>query len=74
MGSDKKNVMYNFLSLTPFVQFYDDLGDVICHGDASIIKEGHKSFPSGHTSCKQLWHRLGYCLRCLVNEENGHHI
>ncbi|AQK97639.1 Lipid phosphate phosphatase 2-like [Zea mays] len=22
----------------------------ICHGQASVIKEGHKSFPSGHTS------------------------
>ncbi|CAO1947873.1 unnamed protein product [Urochloa humidicola] len=22
----------------------------ICHGEASVIKEGHKSFPSGHTS------------------------
>ncbi|KAL5745071.1 hypothetical protein ACOSP7_026217 [Xanthoceras sorbifolium] len=30
---------------------YDELGDVICHGKASDIKEGHKSFPSGHTSC-----------------------
>ncbi|KAI3976581.1 hypothetical protein MKX01_008439 [Papaver californicum] len=29
---------------------YDALGDVICHGDAKVIKEGHKSFPSGHTS------------------------
>ncbi|KAJ8770063.1 hypothetical protein K2173_010094 [Erythroxylum novogranatense] len=29
---------------------YDKLGDVICHGKASEIKEGHKSFPSGHTS------------------------
>ncbi|KAJ4972794.1 hypothetical protein NE237_005968 [Protea cynaroides] len=29
---------------------YDSLGNVICHGKASVIKEGHKSFPSGHTS------------------------
>ncbi|KAL8549535.1 hypothetical protein ACS0TY_008390 [Phlomoides rotata] len=30
--------------------FYDQLGNVICHGDEKDIKEGHKSFPSGHTS------------------------
>ncbi|KAJ4848977.1 Lipid phosphate phosphatase 1 [Turnera subulata] len=29
---------------------YDRWGDVICHGKASDIKEGHKSFPSGHAS------------------------
>ncbi|KAF5192059.1 lipid phosphate phosphatase 2-like, partial [Thalictrum thalictroides] len=30
--------------------YYDSLGNVICHGQRSVIKEGHKSFPSGHTS------------------------
>ncbi|GAB4828879.1 Putative lipid phosphate phosphatase 3, chloroplastic [Ancistrocladus abbreviatus] len=29
---------------------YDNLGNVICHGKASVIREGHKSFPSGHSS------------------------
>ncbi|XP_057424084.1 lipid phosphate phosphatase 2-like [Lotus japonicus] len=33
------------------VEVYDDKwGGVICHGKESDIKEGHKSFPSGHTS------------------------
>ncbi|KAG9135544.1 hypothetical protein Leryth_022275 [Lithospermum erythrorhizon] len=31
---------------------YDTLGNVICTGKESDIREGHKSFPSGHTSCK----------------------
>lgn len=29
---------------------YDQLGNVICHGKRTVIDEGHKSFPSGHTS------------------------
>ncbi|PWA41488.1 phosphatidic acid phosphatase type 2/haloperoxidase, Lipid phosphate phosphatase [Artemisia annua] len=29
---------------------FTDNGDVLCHGDAHKIKEGYKSFPSGHTS------------------------
>lgn len=37
-------------------QVYDQLGNVVCHGKASVIKEGHKSFPSGHTSC--MWYFL----------------
>ncbi|XP_074300625.1 putative lipid phosphate phosphatase 3, chloroplastic isoform X3 [Silene latifolia] len=32
------------------MDFYDQLGNVICNGDPGDIKEGHKSFPSGHTS------------------------
>lgn len=30
--------------------FYDKWGNVVCHGKEADIKEGHKSFPSGHTS------------------------
>ncbi|XP_073294319.1 LOW QUALITY PROTEIN: putative lipid phosphate phosphatase 3, chloroplastic [Primulina huaijiensis] len=29
---------------------YDRWGNVVCHGDERVIREGHKSFPSGHTS------------------------
>lgn len=35
------------------VQLYDIVtGNVICHGEENLINDGHKSFPSGHTSCK----------------------
>ncbi|XP_018719975.2 putative lipid phosphate phosphatase 3, chloroplastic [Eucalyptus grandis] len=29
---------------------YDQWGNVICHGKRNVIDDGHKSFPSGHTS------------------------
>ncbi|XP_074330888.1 putative lipid phosphate phosphatase 4 [Apium graveolens] len=29
---------------------FKENGDVLCHGDSKIIKEGYKSFPSGHSS------------------------
>ncbi|KAL3510705.1 hypothetical protein ACH5RR_030106 [Cinchona calisaya] len=32
------------------VDNYDKWGNVVCHGKASDIREGHKSFPSGHAS------------------------
>jgi len=42
-----------------FVQMYDNVtGNVICNGARSVIKEGYKSFPSGHTSCKQYYKSL----------------
>lgn len=33
-------------------QVYDKWGNVVCRGNKADIKEGHKSFPSGHASCE----------------------
>ncbi|KAI7758146.1 hypothetical protein M8C21_010593 [Ambrosia artemisiifolia] len=32
------------------IDLYDKWGEVICHGDINVIRQGHKSFPSGHSS------------------------
>ncbi|XP_074278787.1 putative lipid phosphate phosphatase 3, chloroplastic [Silene latifolia] len=32
------------------IDFYDQTGNVICYGEPKDIREGYKSFPSGHTS------------------------
>lgn len=45
-------IMVLFLAI--MLQNYDHWGNVICTGKDSLIRDGHKSFPSGHTSCKIL--------------------
>ncbi|GAB4852120.1 hypothetical protein Ancab_016310 [Ancistrocladus abbreviatus] len=46
-------VVLRMMKLQMVMMVYDNLGNVICHGKASVIREGHKSFPSGHSSCKR---------------------
>ncbi|KAK4426718.1 Lipid phosphate phosphatase 2 [Sesamum alatum] len=50
-------------------------GNVLCTGDKKVIKEGYKSFPSGHSSWS--FAGLGFlalylCGKIKVFDENGH--
>ncbi|KAF3431935.1 hypothetical protein FNV43_RR26671 [Rhamnella rubrinervis] len=54
---------------------YDKWGNVVCHGKESDLKEGHKSFPSGHTSWS--FAGLGFlslylCGKIKVFDRKGH--
>ncbi|KAE8771755.1 hypothetical protein D1007_56320 [Hordeum vulgare] len=45
------------------VPAYDNVTTgVLCHGKASDIKEGHKSFPSGHTSFLEVSDSQSFCF------------
>ncbi|KAI3433198.1 acidPPc domain-containing protein, partial [Psidium guajava] len=57
------------------IEMYNKLGNAVCHGDKLIIREGHKSFPSGHTSWS--FAGLGFlslylCGKIRVFDRKGH--
>lgn len=42
-----------FASIFVILQIYGVDGNVLCTGSSTDVREGYKSFPSGHTSCKR---------------------
>ncbi|XP_030529286.1 lipid phosphate phosphatase 2-like isoform X2 [Rhodamnia argentea] len=57
------------------MEVYDKLGNVACHGEELIIREGYKSFPSGHASWS--FAGLGFlslylCGKIRVFDRKGH--
>nr|GEY20313.1 hypothetical protein [Tanacetum cinerariifolium] len=58
------------------VDNYDHWGNVICTGKDSLIRDGHKSFPSGHTSLSFAGLIFWHCtwlenLKCLISGPCG---
>ncbi|XP_020252581.1 lipid phosphate phosphatase 2-like isoform X2 [Asparagus officinalis] len=53
-------------------ELYDRVtGRVICHGEKSLMNAGHKSFPSGHTSCLSFF-SLYLSGKIKVFDRRGH--